>query len=179
MKCYNHSTKDAFSFCFNCGNWYCNDCLAKRMPTPLCKNCILLNDKKTKYNINQIISFKNINFHLILRIISLASLSIWILLGIILHPFYYLLSFFNIFVFVISFFQKKGKKKKLNNNYKKITNAQVYTLLKKYNKITYKKLASATYSTEVASKKKLNQMVLDNILDINSENIELIYTRKE
>lgn len=176
MRCTNHPNNNAFSFCFSCGNWYCNECLIQRGSQPLCIDCANYSKKETVSNIIGIFDIKKIGFSL--KMLSSALLVVWITLGLVIHPFFYFLSLTSIITFSISFLLKNQEKIRLNKNYLKITNAQVFALLNRYNKITFKKLADSTNSTEEASKKKLNQMVLDNILEISTEDVNLIYTKK-
>jgi len=38
MKCHNHSGKKAIGFCYNCGHYYCSDCLTQGIDNYYCKN---------------------------------------------------------------------------------------------------------------------------------------------
>ncbi len=181
MICYNHPQKNASSFCFSCGNWFCNDCLKQTFPQPLCKNCSSKNNLTAVPQLEQFIDVKALNPRVVLRIIGITSLLIWLVLGFTLHPFFYLFSLCSIVPFIISFSLKKErtKKGKLNTNQNKIADAQVNSLINKYHKITYQKLADATNSYPEAAKKKLNQMVVESLLEIDSTNMDLMYSKKE
>ena len=69
--------------------------------------------------------------------------------------------------------------KRSNERINRITDNQVYALLRSGdNKLTIKRLASATNSTDSAAKGKLNQMVVDGLLDVTNEDLYLIYSAR-
>jgi hypothetical protein len=193
MRCANHPDRDAVTFCFSCGNWYCNECISQKSSQPICINCINTlygGDKNRGQKKNSIFNdipfVQKIGLKRFLRYGSILSIVPWIIFGALVNPIYYILIAVSAGAFVYSFFvENSGNKKKIlktNDNFKKISNAQVFALLDKYKKITSKKLADATNSTIEASKKKLDLMVVENNLDIDiedtDEDVKILYKRR-
>jgi len=135
---------------------------------------------------NDIPFVQKIGLKRFLRYGSILSIIPLIIFGVLVNPIYYILIAVSAGAFVYSFFVEdsgnKRKKLKTNDNFKKISDAQVFALLNKYKKITSKKLAEATNSTIEASKKKLDLMVVENNLDIDiedtDEDVKILYKRR-
>ncbi|MCL1991577.1 MAG: hypothetical protein FWG66_01330 [Spirochaetes bacterium] len=197
MNCKNHPEREANNLCMSCSNWYCNSCMAFSQTKPCCKTCAALDGKpgldsprhSASSFLDRILSAPDtlkttIKAGLCIGFVGILGLTILFqtmglafLFGINYNFLRYVPAFIALVVAIGGFalLGKKGKKNVLVKN--EITFAQIEALLKSDNRLTVRRLANATNTSEETAQKYLDKMASEGKLDISSDSHELIYSK--
>lgn len=192
IQCVNHPDRPANNLCLSCGKWYCDSCMNKASVPPLCRSCAgqknagnplgnaatdLLSSKisartlKTLAKIGLCVSaVVIIGLTILFNTKGIAFLFDMDFGFLRFAPAFFALVLAGGGLFLL---RNKGRSVKKET----ITPAQIETLLKVDNKLTPKRLASATGTSEEYAKKFLNDLTVEGKLIASTEAYEMVYSK--
>ena len=178
MTCSNHPARTATMVCFSCGKWYCDECTVTLLPQPLCISCAQKTGQATganraKYRLWTFIS-KSLEERPWLHVVGAIPTAAFVVLGLLLSPYLLILAGASIVPQLLVFANPRGHR--INKSPKRITDAQVFALLRNgKTNLTIARLAKATNSSDDAARRKLNDLVVQNVLEMDASNLEISY----
>jgi len=176
MNCKNHPDRQAESFCFSCGMWYCAECLHQLSPMPLCSKCAnLRGDIRTRDVasvpagvLGPLLQGKFLAVGVAIPVIAFA------VLGAFVSSYFFLPAAAVLVIDGAIALKVFGSRRRRSS--RKITDAQVFALLRNgHNDITAKRLATATGFSIEDARVRLNQLTVEGVLQVNSSDTELHY----
>lgn len=181
MNCTHHFDRLGTHLCMSCGKWYCNACMEPAQFPPICIYC---NRSLAPFNpvrlVTHITRLVKGAIKLGLSIVSLVLLGGALFFR---HPFLYIPAICALVITgaVFRAFRSPSVKEKPSVSKaasKHITMEQVNTLLRiSDNRITAKRLSSATNTSLEVAEKYLHDLVVEGKLEVQAGEQELIYTK--
>ena len=148
------------------------------VPQPLCRHCAALRPlahdlRETKphsaASLSPFLSRKPW-----LHLVAVGPAVVLFLVGILVSPYFFIPAV--VALFPETYVLLSSRRKKPNSSPNRITDAQVYALLRNADRgLTAARLAAATNSTLEAAKRKLNQLVIESQIEVAAVENELYY----